>query len=121
MFRGLGGVTLKEREAEFKAEQEDALNNNATVVYLEAPSGVGFSRRAVRIAPNWTYYDTAFEVRDAIVKYFEKFPEFKGNDVYIAGEGWTGVVVPRVIELFHLDKQSGKEAGNLKIKGTPIL
>eukprot|EP01016_Furgasonia_blochmanni_P041001 TRINITY_DN527_c0_g2_i2.p1 TRINITY_DN527_c0_g2~~TRINITY_DN527_c0_g2_i2.p1 ORF type:complete len:560 (+),score=154.24 TRINITY_DN527_c0_g2_i2:87-1682(+) len=117
MLRGLTGVSQPEGSDTFTDTQQGALNTNATIVFLEAPSGVGFSFRHVNSTAKYDFYWSVWELTEAILEYFEKFPQYKNNDIYIAGEGWTGVVVPRVIE--KLDEEKAKEGPgkDLKIKG----
>ena len=117
MLRGVTGVSQPEGSDAFVDTQEGALNTNATIVFLEAPSGVGFSVRKSNVSAEYDFYWTAYEVRDAILKYFERYSESKSNDIYIAGEGWSGVVVPRVVELLHEEKSKEGPGKDLKIKG----
>ena len=70
----------------------------ANMIYLESPVGTGF-----------TYSDNVAEycnsdnstVHDnflAIEKFFELFPEFKGNNFYLTGESYAGIYVPTLAE-----------------------
>jgi len=37
----------------------------------------------------------------AIVGWFDKFPEFKKNDLYISGESYAGIYVPFTVNAIH--------------------
>ncbi|RCV12022.1 hypothetical protein SEVIR_2G244000v4 [Setaria viridis] len=72
-------------------------NNLANVIFLESPAGVGFS-----FSRNATDYDTVGDRRTAedtyvfLVKWLQRFPEYKGRDFYISGESYGGHYVPQL-------------------------
>ena len=66
----------------------------ANLVFLEAPPGVGFSYRE---DGNYTISDSENARNNyAAVKYLfaEKFPEWKTNKFFVAGESYGGIYVP---------------------------
>jgi carboxypeptidase C (cathepsin A) len=75
-------------------------NKKANIIYLEAPAGVGFSYNDNQSEKDLKYDDeiTANDNRNALLDFFNKFPEFKQNDFYIAGESYAGVYVPKLAE-----------------------
>ena len=75
-------------------------NKEATMIYLESPAGVGYS-----LCPNpdeckqWNDFNTAEDNLQVVLSLFKtKFPELKGNDLYISGESYAGIYVPRLVE-----------------------
>ncbi|CAI4226973.1 unnamed protein product [Auanema sp. JU1783] len=70
-------------------------NQYASIIYMDAPSGVGFSLRTDN-SSNWKYTDdeVADDNHKALKKWFEKFPERRFNDFYVAGESYGGTYVP---------------------------
>ena len=88
----------------------------ANVIFLESPAGVGFS-----FSRNTTDYDTVGDRRTAedayvfMVKWLERFPEYKGRDFYIAGESYAGHYVPELAAVIvAIRKFTGKNPTNLK-------
>jgi len=41
----------------------------------------------------------AFEFYFAILKFYEKFPELKDQGLYLSGEQYAGIIIPRMAEL----------------------
>ena len=90
----------------------------ANILYLESPGNVGFSY-IDSYAPHETYIDdeiTARENFEALQSFFKKFPSFKHNDLYFAGESYAGVYIPRLAEkvIDYNSKIPSSSAINLK-------
>ncbi|CAG9322916.1 unnamed protein product [Blepharisma stoltei] len=69
-------------------------NTNASVIYLEAPAGVGWSVMG-DLSNNSTDDEiTAHDSLQAILQFFRKFPEYRYHDFYISGESYAGIYVP---------------------------
>jgi len=59
-------------------------NKRANIIYLEAPAGVGFSYASnAYMSTNDT--QTAIDNLAGLLKFFEKFPIYEGNDFYLTG------------------------------------
>ncbi|KAM0881649.1 hypothetical protein ACQ4PT_032811 [Festuca glaucescens] len=75
----------------------NAWNTVANVIFLESPAGVGFS-----YSNTSADYDLSGDERTAddayvfLVKWLEKFPEYKGRAFYISGESFAGHYVPEL-------------------------
>lgn len=69
----------------------------ANVIFLESPAGVGFS-----YSMNSSDYSdvgdqiTAEDTYVFLLNWFNRFPEYKGRDFYIAGESYGGHYVPQI-------------------------
>ena len=59
-------------------------NNNANLLFLESPPGVGFS---INNDPDYQFNDTrtATDNLVALTEWFKKFPEFSKNKFWISG------------------------------------
>lgn len=106
-----GPVVIPDYTTKFQLNQY-AWNKNANVLYLESPAGVGFSYND-NGKEDMKYNDdiVANDARNALLNFFEKFPELKANDFYIAGESYAGVYVPKLAENI---LQNSKNLINLK-------
>ena len=73
---------------------EFAWNRETNLLYIEQPAGVGFSYcNSVKDCA----FDDEKSGKDNLtvtLEWFEKFPEFKNNELYISGESYGGVYVP---------------------------
>ncbi|CAD5234783.1 unnamed protein product [Bursaphelenchus xylophilus] len=80
-----------------------AWNEFAHILYLDAPAGVGFS---ILKSSNWTTSDevVAKENKQAMTKFFQKFPELKKNRLFLAGESYGGTYIPMLGDLVLKDK-----------------
>ena len=96
---------------------EYSWNKAANVIYLESPAGVGFS--FARNYDDYLYNDTltAEDNIAAVLKWFEKFPEYLVNEFYIMGESYAGVYVPYLAVYIH---NYNKENELLAVQGIKI-
>nr|ACG42988.1 serine carboxypeptidase 1 precursor [Zea mays] len=89
-FRPSGQVLVK---------NEYSWNKEANVIYLETPAGVGYSYSA-----DAAYYQgvddkmTAMDNMVFLQRWLQKFPQYKGRDLYIAGESYAGHYIPQLAE-----------------------
>ncbi|KAL5019720.1 hypothetical protein ScPMuIL_002612 [Solemya velum] len=92
-------------------ENQYSWNKVASVLYLDSPAGTGFSYSEDR---NYTTDDdlVALENLAALRDFFNKYPEFKNNDFYLAGESYAGIYIPTLaMELLGLEEPLGKFVG----------
>ncbi len=74
----------------------------AGMVFLEQPAGVGFSYSTdTSIYTSFNDYRASRDNLLIIQKFFEKFPERRGQDFYIASESYGGHFIPQwTLQLF---------------------
>ncbi|KNC53027.1 cathepsin A [Thecamonas trahens ATCC 50062] len=89
-----------------------AWNTVANVLVIESPATVGFSYCDTPCSFNDT--STAIDNYHAVLKFFEKFPEFVANDFYVTGESYAGVYGIMLADL--IDKNSN----NINLKGIAL-
>ncbi|TNV79040.1 hypothetical protein FGO68_gene12523 [Halteria grandinella] len=76
-------------------------NKEATIIYIEAPAGVGYSlcTDSKDDCDKYNDFNSADDSMQAFVQLMTvKFPELKNNDVYITGKSYAGIFVPRLAE-----------------------
>jgi len=81
-----GGTTFNENKWSW--------NTFANVLFIEQPAGVGYSYCN---STEDCYSDDLVSSEDnleALLKWFEKFPEYKEHELYISGESYAGIYVP---------------------------
>ena len=95
---------------------EQSWSKLANTLYIEAPVGVGFSYSTAGKADyNCTDDTTADDNLAALHSFYEKFPQFVENDLFITGESYAGVYVPTLAESVLLD-----ETFPAKLKGIAV-
>ncbi|KAG7837048.1 hypothetical protein KL943_001087 [Ogataea angusta] len=79
-------------------------NNNASVIFLEQPVGVGYSY-STRSSVSSTKV-AAKDVYAFLELFFTRFAQFVNNDFHIAGESYAGHYIPNIASeiLDHADK-----------------
>ena len=95
---------------------EYAWNKNASVIFIESPAGVGFTR----IANNETYYDDtiqAVSLNIALQYFFTAFEKYQANDFYIAGESYAGTYIPHLVKEIEKYKKENEDAIQINLKG----
>lgn len=89
-------------------------NLNASVIYLESPAGVGYSVLGAPANNNTNDAITAHDNLQALLQWFQKFPEYSANDFYITGESYGGVYVPTLaLTILQYNDEVGYDAINL--------
>uniref|UniRef100_A0ACD6AAY2 Uncharacterized protein n=1 Tax=Avena sativa TaxID=4498 RepID=A0ACD6AAY2_AVESA len=104
-------------------KNEYSWNKEANVIYLETPAGVGYSYSA-----DAAYYqgvDDKVTATDNMVfmqRWLEKFPQYKGRELYISGESYAGHYIPQLAEAM-VDYNKKDRIFNLKglALGNPVL
>ncbi|KAJ8476255.1 hypothetical protein OPV22_019982 [Ensete ventricosum] len=113
-FRPKGAVLVR---------NEYSWNKEANMLYLETPAGVGFS-----YSGDSSYYEgvndqmTAMDNLVFLQRWFTKFPQYEGRDLYIAGESYAGHYVPQLAQLM-VESDVKQRVFNLKgiALGNPVL
>ncbi|ONM26629.1 Serine carboxypeptidase 1 [Zea mays] len=114
-FRPSGQVLVK---------NEYSWNKEANVIYLETPAGVGYSYSA-----DAAYYQgvddkmTAMDNMVFLQRWLQKFPQYRGRDLYIAGESYAGHYIPQLAEAMVEFNNKEERIFNLKgvALGNPVL
>jgi carboxypeptidase C (cathepsin A) len=91
-----------------------AWNTNASVLYIDAPAGVGFS--ILGNATNNSTDDaiTAHDNLQALLQWFASYPEYEKNDFYIMGESYAGIYVPTLAyNVLAYNQATGRDNINL--------
>ncbi|XP_059649141.1 serine carboxypeptidase-like 40 [Cornus florida] len=99
-----------------------AWNNAANVLFLESPAGVGFSySNTTSDFENGGDKKTAADNYLFLLNWFERFPEYKGREFYIAGESYAGHYVPQLAHniLYH-NKNASNNITIINLKGIMI-
>lgn len=80
-------------------------SKTASILAISAPPPVGFSWCDAGgpggdgySCGDWNDTRTAISNRDSLTNWIKLFPEFAGNDMYIAGESYAGIYVPTLVE-----------------------
>eukprot|EP01013_Petalomonas_cantuscygni_P011210 TRINITY_DN2456_c0_g1_i1.p1 TRINITY_DN2456_c0_g1~~TRINITY_DN2456_c0_g1_i1.p1 ORF type:complete len:535 (+),score=124.61 TRINITY_DN2456_c0_g1_i1:233-1837(+) len=87
----------------------------ASVLYMEAPCGVGFSYSTTNDPHDLTNGDngTAADNLAALQDFFARFPRFQKNPFYVSGESYGGVYVPTLSQKIYEAKTRGEFAGSM--------
>ncbi|XP_004499087.1 serine carboxypeptidase 1-like isoform X2 [Cicer arietinum] len=100
---------------------QDAWNIVANVIFLESPAGVGFS-----YSNNSSDYShigdnsTALDSYTFLLNWFERFPQYKTREFFIAGESYGGHYVPQLAHLILSNNKQMKNHTVINLKGIAI-
>ncbi|CAN6347412.1 unnamed protein product [Urochloa humidicola] len=92
-------------------------NRAANILFLDSPAGVGFSYSNTT-SDLYTSGDrrTAHDSYTFLLRWFERFPQYKYRDFYIAGESYAGHYVPELSQLVYR-KNKGVKKPHINLKG----
>ena len=66
----------------------------ANVLWLESPAGVGWSVAGTDADLDTNDVISSQDALHALYSWYEKFPEFKKNKLFVSGESYAGIYVP---------------------------
>ncbi|XP_019158360.1 PREDICTED: serine carboxypeptidase-like 34 [Ipomoea nil] len=96
-------------------------NTAANLLFLEQPVGVGFSY--TNTSSDIGRLGDKFAAHDSyrfLLKWFQRFPQFKSHEFYIAGESYAGHYVPQLSELIYDKNKVVPEVDLINFKGLLI-
>ncbi|KAK6136258.1 hypothetical protein DH2020_029989 [Rehmannia glutinosa] len=89
-------------------------NKVANILFLDTPVGVGFSysNTSSDLLSNGDKR-TAAENLEFLLRWFERFPQYRGIDFYITGESYAGHYVPQLSQaIVRHNRKSGEQIVN---------
>jgi cathepsin A (carboxypeptidase C) len=90
--------------------------NNASVLFLDNPAGVGFSYGARNGTDNkHTDLSARIDSMNFIMQFFADWPELKPNPLFIAGWSYGGVFAPNLAYAIHLHNQEQEMLGSINM------
>lgn len=94
-------------------------NLNASLLYFEAPAGVGFSTLGDPSNINTNDNQTAADNTDVLVQFFKAYPEYSSQEFFITGESYAGIYIPTLA--YNIIKYNNQTNSATKINLTGIL
>ncbi|KAK9130318.1 hypothetical protein Sjap_010805 [Stephania japonica] len=90
-------------------------NQVANIIFLDSPVGTGFSysKSPSDVEENGDEM-TAKESLAFLLKWFERFPQYKGRDFYITGESYAGHYIPQLAQAIVSFSSTLESSINLK-------
>lgn len=82
------------------------------VIYIDNPVGTGYSFTNGGYAKNETAVGK--DLYNALLQFFQLFPELQKNDFFVTGESYAGKYVPAVSYTIHQNNPNAKQKINLK-------
>lgn len=92
-----GPYALNDDDTIFR-KNDYAWNQQANVFYLDQPAGVGYSMCGDETKCVFDDDNSADDNKDAVLALLQKFPEIMNNELYIAGESYAGVYIPKLVK-----------------------
>ena len=119
-----GPYVVEDGQTKFTKNQY-SWNKEATVIYFDSPAGVGYSICNNTAECNFNDDNTADDNLAAFISLMtDKFKDLQANDLYIAGESYAGIYVPKLVKKIddYITTKGGPYLPNLKgmIVGNPV-
>ena len=84
---------------------ENAWNNHANVLFVDQPLGTGFSFTDGFKHMRKKESDIALDFERFLRGFYEKYPEYQKNDLYLAGESFAGQYIPAIASHLFTDTE----------------
>ena len=79
---------------DFIVENDETWNKRANVLWIESPAGVGWSQAGTDADLDTNDVIQSQDALAALYSFYDKFPEFKTNKLFVSGESYAGIYVP---------------------------
>lgn len=117
MFQENGPFLVDDQLDPVFQENDYSWYNNANMLYIESPAGVGYS---INKDEKPTFNDTnqSEDLIIAVLDWFKKYPEYKKNQLFISGESYAGIYVPFLgWQINEYNKKQTVEADKVNLVG----
>lgn len=98
-------------------ENKYSWHRESNLLFIESPAGVGYSYNT-----NSSYYysdeNTAIDNFNAVLDFFQKFPEYRKTAFFIAGESYAGKYIPDLAVL--IDRHNLEAASPINLQGIMV-
>ncbi|XP_057843140.2 serine carboxypeptidase-like 26 [Cryptomeria japonica] len=96
-----------------------AWNQVANLLFLESPAGVGYSySNTTSDYEKSSDNNTAVDSYTFLLNWFERFPQYKNREFYIAGESYAGYYIPELTDT--ILKNNNSQTSFINLKGVMI-
>ncbi|CAD8082431.1 unnamed protein product [Paramecium sonneborni] len=112
----IGPFVFMNEDDESLQFNEYSWNRVAHLLFLESPSGVGFSHNPLNITFN--DQQTADDNLKIIQEFYSSYPEYQKNPLWLAGESYGGAYIPLLAE--KIKKFNDLEVAVINLKGMMI-
>ncbi|GAA5855462.1 hypothetical protein JCM8547_007842 [Rhodosporidiobolus lusitaniae] len=103
-------------------EKGEPVDNNATVIFLDQPIGVGYSYRDHHAPKVWTTEAAAEDLYAFLHIFFEKFSDrYAHSDFHLAGESYAGRYLPVFADYIIKQNALAESTGYKKINLVSVL
>lgn len=86
-------------KGDYLEENQNSWTQFANMLYLETPVWTGFSYGRPLVDVYGSDDQTAEDNLEAVKLFFERFPHFRSNDLYLVGFSYAGVFIPTLSAL----------------------
>jgi len=108
-YTELGPYNFKYNKGDVKnrgifTENKSAWNNNAHVLFIDQPLGTGFSFANSVFDHRINEHQVSLDFFNFLINFYNKYPEFKHRELYLAGESFAGHYIPAIANFLHATK-----------------
>lgn len=94
-------------------------NKVSNLLFVESPAGVGWSYSNTTSDYNRDDESTANDMYIFLLRWYDKFPEFRSRDLFLTGESYAGHYIPQLANVL-LNHNQHSVGFKFKIKGVAI-
>ncbi|KAG0588589.1 hypothetical protein KC19_2G254600 [Ceratodon purpureus] len=96
-------------------------NKLANIVFVESPASVGFSYS--NTSSDYSYFSDDLTAKDNLaftLGWYEKFPEYKKNELYLTGESFAGHYLPELAQQILNYNELQASSNKINFKGFAV-